>query len=87
MLVITRKIEQGLHIGDEIEIKVLDIFSLDSGRGGRAASIGINAPLDMKILRKELYDTQRENRAAVETVGNISGAQLGRMLKSRRGGL
>lgn len=85
MLVISRKVEQGLHIGDEIEIKVLDIFSLDSsgGRSGRVVSIGINAPAHVKILRKELYDTCRENRAAGESVRDLSAVNFGRMLRGK----
>ena len=46
MLVISRKIEEGLKIGDTIEIKVLDVFATDNSgsKKSKVASIGINAP-------------------------------------------
>ena len=86
MLVISRKIEQGLSIGDTIEVKVLDIFATDDSgsRSSKVASIGIKAPQEVRILRRELYDTHRENIAAQQSVQGLSGAQLGALLKKRR---
>jgi carbon storage regulator len=62
MLVLTRKVEESVLIGDNIEIKVLQV------RGtGRQASIriGIVAPEGIRVLRKEvLVETAEENRRA-----------------------
>ncbi|HHY52932.1 MAG TPA: carbon storage regulator [Clostridiales bacterium] len=86
MLVISRKIEEGLRIGDQIEIKILDVFSTDNSgdKKSKVASIGIEAPRDVQILRKELLDTRRENQAAQLSARDLTGAHLGDLLKRRR---
>ena len=47
MLVLSRKAEESMFIGDDIKITVLDI------RGGQVR-IGITAPQDVKIHREEV---------------------------------
>lgn len=60
MLVITRKKGQSLMIGDDIEITV---SKLDDG----SVKLGISAPKDVTILRKELYEQVKdENVKAAE---------------------
>ena len=49
MLVLSRKAEESMFIGDDINITVLDI------RGGQVR-IGITAPQDIKIHREEVYE-------------------------------
>ena len=49
MLVLSRKAEESMYIGDDIKITVLDI------RGGQVR-IGITAPQDVKIHREEEYN-------------------------------
>lgn len=59
MLVITRKKGESLMIGDDIEIT---ISKIEDG----SVKIGINAPKDVTILRKELYEAvENENKEAV----------------------
>ncbi len=60
MLVITRKTEEGFLIGDNIEITVLEI-------GKDRIKIGINAPKEVKIVRKEIYMTEEMNKKASST--------------------
>jgi|TARA_B100001741_G_scaffold166662_1_gene137739 carbon storage regulator len=48
MLVLSRKAEESMYIGDDIKITVLDI------RGGQVR-IGITAPQEVKIHREEVY--------------------------------
>ena len=58
MLVLTRKENQSIMVGDSIEIVVTKI---DSDR----VKIGINAPGSVSIHRQEVYeDIKRENIAA-----------------------
>jgi len=58
MLVLTRKTGEGINIGDDITIKIIEI------KGG-SIRIGINAPKDRKIHRQEVYDRiVEENRIA-----------------------
>lgn len=49
MLVLTRKAGEGLIIGDDITIKIVEI------KGG-GVRIGIDAPKESKIYRQEVYD-------------------------------
>ena len=48
MLVLTRKSNQSIMIGDEIEVSVLAIM-------GEKVRIGIQAPRDIPVFRKEVY--------------------------------
>jgi len=58
MLVLSRKKDQSIVIGDNIEITIIDIQS-DQVR------IGINAPKNIAIHRKEVYiEIQEENKRA-----------------------
>ncbi len=60
MLVLTRKAGDGIVIGDDITIKIIEI------KGG-GIRIGIDAPKDKKIYRQELYDRiSAENREAIQ---------------------
>ncbi len=55
MLVLSRKIDECIMIGDQIEISVVDIK-------GDQVKLGISAPSAVKIYRKEVYQAiQREN--------------------------
>ena len=48
MLILTRKDNESLFIGDDIEITVL-------GVKGNQVRIGINAPKDIDVHREEVY--------------------------------
>ena len=48
MLVLTRKTNQSIMIGDEIEITVLAV-------SGEKVRIGIEAPRDIPVFRQEVY--------------------------------
>ena len=57
MLVLTRKSNQSIMIGDEIEVSVLAIM-------GEKVRIGIQAPRDIPVFRKEVYlEIQQEQVA------------------------
>ncbi|NFS27807.1 carbon storage regulator CsrA [Clostridium botulinum] len=65
MLIITRKKDESLMIGDDIEITVL---KLEDG----SVKLGINAPKETTILRKELYNAvKEENREAMNIDINL----------------
>ncbi len=60
MLVLTRKSNQSIMIGDDIEVSVLSIM-------GEKVRIGIQAPRDIPVFRKEVYlEIQQERNGAVE---------------------
>jgi carbon storage regulator len=61
MLVLTRKSNQSIMIGDEIEISVLAII-------GEKVRIGIQAPRDIPVFRKEVYlEIQQERLEGSKT--------------------
>jgi carbon storage regulator len=64
MLVLTRKSNQSIMIGDEIEISVLAIM-------GEKVRIGIEAPRSVPVFRREVYVEIREdaNGSSVGTNG------------------
>lgn len=53
MLVLTRKVGEGLVIGEEIEITVIETR-------GDSVRLGINAPRSVGVWRRELWDQIRE---------------------------
>jgi carbon storage regulator len=62
MLVLTRKSNQSIMIGDEIEVSVLSVM-------GEKVRIGIQAPQQVPVFRKEIYlEIHREGGAV--TPGN-----------------
>ena len=60
MLVLSRQRDEVIKIGDDIEITVVDI------RGDKVR-LGITAPKEVMVHRKEVYEAiRRENRAAAQ---------------------
>lgn len=57
MLVLTRKSNQSIMIGDDIEITVLSIM-------GEKVRIGIQAPREVPVFRREVYLEIQEEREA-----------------------
>lgn len=65
MLILTRKKDESIIIGDNIEVKVLEI---NDGK----VKLGIEAPKNIDIIRKELYENiQEENKKASEININL----------------
>jgi carbon storage regulator len=48
VLVLTRKANQSIMIGDEIEVSILSIM-------GEKVRVGIDAPREVPVFRKEVY--------------------------------
>jgi carbon storage regulator len=59
VLVLTRKANQSIMIGDEIEVSVLAIM-------GEKVRIGIQAPRSVPVFRKEVYEEIQEGRGEDE---------------------
>jgi carbon storage regulator len=71
MLVLTRKTNQSIMIGDDIEVSVLSVV-------GEKVRIGIQAPSDVPVFRTEIYrEIQRqqgEGRSAEEVRSEVDEA-------------
>jgi len=60
MLVLTRKRNQSIVVNDNIEVTIIDIQ-------GDQVRVGINAPKDVKVFRKEVYlEMMEENQRAAQ---------------------
>lgn len=77
MLVIKRKVSESILIGDDIEIIISEI---DQDK----VKIAINAPLDKKIIRKELAETYEFNKIASEKINKISLTSVKDKLKNKK---
>ena len=67
MLVLTRKSNQSIMIGDDIEVSVLAIM-------GEKVRIGIEAPRSIPVFRKEVYLEIRQDSSPEEAVQEVDAA-------------
>jgi len=65
VLVLTRKSNQSIMIGDDIEVSVLSIV-------GEKVRIGIQAPREIPVFRKEVYLEIVQERAQEQAAGDDS---------------
>lgn len=71
MLVLARKRDQSIMIGDDVEIIIVDVH-------GDQVKLGITAPRHVPVHRKEIYEEiQRENiKAAEARVEKVAGLEI-----------
>ncbi|MFN8132488.1 MAG: carbon storage regulator CsrA [Solirubrobacteraceae bacterium] len=61
MLIITRRAEEIIRIGDDVVVKIIDI-------SGNTVRLGIEAPRSLPVYRQEVWEAvSAENRAAATT--------------------
>ena len=69
MLILTRKTNEKIKIGNEITLSIIEIK-------GEQVKIGVEAPKEVKVFRQEVFNAiQNENRAAatsLESIGALS---------------
>ncbi|GAB2721161.1 carbon storage regulator CsrA [Paenibacillus thermoaerophilus] len=74
MLVLSRKKGEAILIGDDIELTVLEVE-------GETIKLGIKAPRDVRIFRKEIYSAiGQANREAV--AGPVDAGMLKNLLRN-----
>ncbi|MDR3334768.1 MAG: carbon storage regulator CsrA [Treponema sp.] len=62
MLILSRKVNEKIMIGDDISILIIEIQ-------GDHIRIGVDAPKAIKVFRQEVFDTiKAENKAAAESI-------------------
>ncbi len=72
MLVLTRKANQSIMIGDSIEVSVLSVL-------GEKVRLGIQAPRDVPVFRKEVFlEIQAQNVEAAGSSPDALNQALGR---------
>jgi carbon storage regulator CsrA len=75
MLVLARKLDESIVIGDDIKIKVI---AVEKG----VVKLGIDAPSNIAIVRSELIeDVKDANKAALKDVNTQELNILSKMLK------
>ena len=63
MLVLTRKVGQSIVIGDEIEVVILEVR-------GEQVRVGIRAPKNVSVHRKEIYEQIHDEPSGGPDKGN-----------------
>lgn len=76
MLVLARRTNESIMIGDDIEIVIVDIK-------GDQVKIGVKAPKNVSVHRAEVYqEIQEENKKAAKTkIPPSALGELGKILK------
>jgi carbon storage regulator len=69
VLVLTRKSNQSIMIGDDIEISVLAIM-------GEKVRIGIEAPRSVPVFRREVYVEIQEDAAEERQAGELGAGRV-----------
>jgi carbon storage regulator len=66
MLILSRKLNEKIKIGEDITITVIELH-------GDQVKIGVDAPKHVKVFRQEVFEAiQNENKAAAVSPGNLS---------------
>ena len=73
MLVIRRRAGESFLIDGGVEIEVLEV-------GATQVKLGIVAPKNVSILRKEVHVTRKQNQAASREISSLELARLARKL-------
>lgn len=63
MLILSRKTDQQIKIGENITITIIDIK-------GDQVKIGVEAPKDVKVFRQEVFNAIKNENTAASVVGD-----------------
>jgi carbon storage regulator len=64
MLVLSRKINESIIIGEDIEIRIVDV-------SGKSVKLGIDAPRDVTVHRKEIFEAIKDENIQAASKENI----------------
>ena len=77
MLILTRKLDESIMIGDQIEISIIDIK-------GDQVKLGIAAPKNVKVYRKEVYQAIQEENIQATKANPAAISALGRLFNEKQ---
>ncbi len=70
MLILSRKLNEKIRIGEDISVTIIEIR-------GEQVKIGVEAPKHVKVFRQEVFAAvQQENRAAAVSSANLDALRL-----------
>lgn len=70
MLILSRKINEKIMIGDDISVSIIEIR-------GDQVKLGVDAPRAIKVFRQEVFDAiKAENKAAADSIPVLPALQL-----------
>lgn len=73
MLILSRKTDQAIKIGDDITITIIDIH-------GDQVKIGVDAPRDVKVFRQEVFNAIKTENTAAASVNTDKILDLSKIL-------
>jgi carbon storage regulator len=71
MLILSRKVNEKIMIGDSIAVSIIEIR-------GDQVKLGVDAPRSVKVFRREVFDAiLAENQAAAASAAQLPPVDLG----------
>ena len=77
MLVLSRKPNESIIIGDNVEVKVVEVR-------GEQVKLGITAPRDIPVHRKEIYDSIHKQNIDASNAKHANLDKLSRLFKKKK---
>jgi carbon storage regulator len=69
MLILTRKLNEKIKIGDDITVTIVEIR-------GDQIKIGVDAPKDVKVFRQEVFQAIRQENKTAASMDNLDALKL-----------
>jgi carbon storage regulator len=77
LLILTRKIGEGIILGDDIRISIMEIR-------GKQIRIGIEAPQNVVVLREEIYQRIQEENLRAAGVRDVDLTEIAKIWKQKK---
>ena len=79
MLILSRKKNESIIIGDDVEIMITDV-------NGDVVKLGISAPRRVSVHRKEVYEAIKAENLSASKASTAQLSSLSQFLRSRQSG-
>jgi carbon storage regulator len=77
MLILSRKVNESIILGEDIEIKVIEI-------GSRVIKLGIVAPKNVTVHRKEIFEAIKDENIASKSINKDKVVSLSEYFKNTK---